>query len=61
MGQSVSAAAQGQTEAWAHTTFYVDPAWEHPVLSFKYQMHANDIVDYFDVFVVLQLWLVAKY
>ncbi len=54
LGQNVSQGEQGQGTAWAHTTFYVPDSWERPLLSFKYNLFVNDIVDYSDFFVAVQ-------
>jgi len=54
LGDTVAQTEQGMGDAWAHTTFYVRPEWERPVLSFKYNMFVNDIMDYSDFFVAIQ-------
>ncbi len=54
LGDQVDQTNQGQGDAWAHTTFYVRPEWDRPVLSFKYNMFVNDIMDYSDFFVAIQ-------
>jgi len=54
IGQLVSQTDQGQGDAWAHQTFYVRPEWDRPMLSFKYNMFVNDIMDYSDFFVAIQ-------
>jgi hypothetical protein len=54
LGRPVAAQEQGEGQAWAHQTFYIDPTWARPVLSFRYRMHVNDIRDYSDFFVSIQ-------
>jgi hypothetical protein len=54
LGRQVPQTEQGLGEAWAHQTLYVDPAWQHPQLSFSYKMFVNDILDYSDFFVAVQ-------
>ncbi|MBW6474534.1 MAG: hypothetical protein K0B14_15515, partial [Anaerolineaceae bacterium] len=54
LGKTVSQTEQGLGDAWAHTTFYVRPEWDRPMLSFKYNMFVNDIMDYSDFFVAIQ-------
>jgi hypothetical protein len=54
LGEPVTQSDQGMGEAWAHTTFYVRPEWDRPVLSFKYNLFVNDIMDYSDFFVAIQ-------
>lgn len=46
--------AQGTGQAWAYTNFYVDPNWTQPVLTFKYEMRVNDLIDWSDFFVAVQ-------
>jgi len=46
--------SQGEGKAWAYQTIYVRPEWDRPVLSFKYNMFVNDIMDYSDFFVEIQ-------
>lgn len=54
LGSPVAQTEQGIGEAWAYTNLYVDPAWTRPVLTFKYRMFVNDIMDYSDFFVAIQ-------
>jgi len=54
LAQPVTQSAQGEGQAWAHQTFYVRPEWDRPMLSFKYNMYVNDIMDYSDFFVAIQ-------
>ncbi len=54
LGQPVPRTEQGIGSAWSYTNLYVDPAWARPVLTFKYRMYVNDIMDYSDFFVAIQ-------
>ena len=54
LAQPVAQTEQGEGQAWAHQTFYVRPEWDRPILSFKYNMYVNDIMDYSDFFVAIQ-------
>jgi hypothetical protein len=54
LAQPVAQTDQGEGQAWAHQTFYVRPEWDRPMLSFKYNMYVNDIMDYSDFFVAIQ-------
>ena len=54
LGAAVPQTNQGEGQAWAHQTFYVDLGWSRPVLSFAYRMVVNDIRDYSDFFVDIQ-------
>jgi len=54
LGEPVPRSNQGINQAWAHQTFYVRPEWDRPMLSFKYNMYVNDIMDYSDFFVAIQ-------
>jgi len=54
LGIAIPQQEQGEGQAWAYQIFYVDPNWSRPVLSFAYQMHVNDILDYSDFLVEIQ-------
>lgn len=54
LGEPVAQTEQGKNEVRSYQTFYVDPSWERPVLSFKYNMFVNDIMDYSDFLVAIQ-------
>jgi len=54
LGEQVPQQSQGINQAWAYQTFYIDPSWERPTLSFKYNMFVNDIMDYSDFLVAIQ-------
>lgn len=54
LGEVADAMEQGTERAWAYTTFFVRPEWDRPVLSFKYNIFANDILDYSDFLVEIQ-------
>ncbi|NLA80940.1 MAG: hypothetical protein GX853_09425 [Chloroflexi bacterium] len=45
---------QEQGKAFAYSNFYVDPNWTRPVLSFDYNMFANDVKAWSDFFVEVQ-------
>jgi len=54
LGNIVPAVEQGRSDAWAYQTIYIDPTWARPMLSFRYNMNVNDIMDYSDFFVEIQ-------
>ena len=54
LGIAVPQIEQGQGEAKTSQIFYIDPSWSRPVLTFKYNMFVNDIMDYSDFFVAIQ-------
>lgn len=54
LGQPVPRTEQGIGSGWSYTNLYVDPAWTRPMLTFKYRMFVNDIMDYSDFFVSVQ-------
>jgi hypothetical protein len=54
LGLPVTPTEQGEGQAWANQTIYVTPTWARPTLSFAYNMHVNDILDYSDFFVEIQ-------
>jgi len=54
LGEQVPQQSQGINQAWAYQTFYVDPSWARPTLSFKYNMYVNDIIDYSDFLVSIE-------
>ena len=54
LGIAVPQIEQGQGEAKTFQTFYIDPSWARPVLTFKYNLFVNDIMDYSDFFVAIQ-------
>lgn len=54
LGQPANQTEQGAGEAWTYQTIYVDPNWERPVLSFRYNLFVNDLVDFSDFFVAIQ-------
>ena len=54
LGQVVVQTEQGEGRAWAYQTIFVDPAWDHPFLNFRYDMFVNDILDYSDFLVEIQ-------
>ena len=54
LGNVVPAVEQGRGDAWAYQTMYIDPTWARPVLSFRYNLTVNDIMDYSDFFVEIQ-------
>ncbi len=54
LGEQVPQESQGINQARAYQTFFVDPSWARPTLSFKYNMFVNDIMDYSDFLVAIQ-------
>lgn len=54
LGEQVPQESQGINQAWAYQTFFVDPSWARPTLSFRYNMFVNDIMDYSDFLVAIQ-------
>jgi streptogramin lyase len=54
LGQSTAQDAKDKSSGWTYQTIYVDPTWERPMLSFRYNMHVNDTIDFSDFFVEIQ-------
>lgn len=54
LGNQVPQQSQGISQAWAYQTIFVDPSWERPILSLRYNMFVNDIMDYSDFLVAIQ-------
>ncbi len=54
LGQQVDQTEQPAGHAWAHQTIYVDPTWDRPILSFRYNMFVNDLIDASDFLVAIQ-------
>ncbi len=54
LGEPVAQTEQGKNEVRTYQTFFVNPSWARPTLSFKYNMFVNDIMDYSDFLVAIQ-------
>ena len=53
LGEPVPPGSKYQEMGWLRQTMYIRPEWERPVLTFRYRMFVNDIIDYSD----FHVWL----
>jgi len=54
LGEPVEPVAQGVGDAWAYQVVYIRPEWFYPVLSFKYNLVANDSINSSNFLVEIQ-------
>lgn len=54
LGEPVDPVAQGVGDAWAYQVVYIRPEWFYPVLSFKYNVVANDSINSSNFLVEIQ-------